>query len=258
MLLCATHGHLDILHPSWPLPLHRPCNFRQPTLSPCLLNAAYFVHRLFAPVSFRFSHVRQSIDIVELHVLFFDCEIQALVRLFRFSVRITQKPHPSPSHQASLVSFQVKKAYRSSYPYVTRNIRPWHNSSSNSHQTSVLRIQYMRKILPSNLKHSRHALTTQCRVPKKQPPPPPQASDQHAVEAGYPLMQRTLVPLATLCENCSMNRFMQLVPSPPTSLRQQQFLFANLVEQEPIMTIEGRQIARYELEWWLWLRRIMV
>ncbi|PMD26150.1 hypothetical protein NA56DRAFT_698314 [Hyaloscypha hepaticicola] len=102
---------------------------------------------------------------------------------------------------------------------------------------------------------NRHALTTQCRVPKKQPPP--QASDQHAVEAGYPLMQRTLVPLATLCENCSMNRFMQLVPLPPTSLRQRQFLFANLVEQEPIMTIEGRQIARYELERWLWLRRIM-
>jgi hypothetical protein len=218
MLLCATDGHLDILHPSWPLPLHRPCNFRQPTLSPCLLNAAYFVHRLFAPVSFRFSHVRQSIDIVELHVLFFDCEIQALVRLFRFSVRITQKPHPSHSPQPPSFPCIFPSEKSLSRFLSIRHSKP--SSLAQFFQQFLpdigARMQYMRKVSPSNMKHSRHALSPQCRVPKQANPQPPRLPfDQHAVEAGYPLMQRGPVLLATLCENCSMNRFMQLVPSPP-------------------------------------------
>jgi hypothetical protein len=40
------------------------------------------VHVPFVPVIFRLSHVRQSIGIVELQVLFVDCKYQAFVHLF--------------------------------------------------------------------------------------------------------------------------------------------------------------------------------
>jgi hypothetical protein len=198
------------------------------------------------PVSFHCSHVRQSIDIVKLHVSILDCDCQALVHLFRFSVWMYTKAASQPpsfpcnfSREKSLSLFlSIRHSKHSS----------WIQFFQHFSLDIGTRMQYMRKVFPSNMKHSRHALLPQCRVTKKQTPSP-QASDQHAVEAGYPLMQKAPALLATLCENCSMNRFMQLVPSPPpTSLLQQQFLFANLVEQEPIMNIERWQIARYELQ----------
>jgi hypothetical protein len=197
-----------------PCQLHRPLqpsSAHAVTESHCLLGAAYFVHVPFVPVSFRFSHVSQTINIVELHVLFVDCEYQALVHLFRFSVRVLTKAASQPP------SFPCNFSKRKSLSLFL-SIR---HSKHSSLAQILLATLTMRKIFPSNMKHRRHALS----------PPMPcsqeansqtQAFDQHGVEAGYPLMQRAPVLLATLCANNSKNRFMQLVPShrlqpPPTN-----------------------------------------
>jgi hypothetical protein len=165
MLIAPSDGLLEISHPSCPLRLHRPATFRQAMLSPpadSVLRTSTARRTGTSSCSHMFL---TSSTIAKLHhfpLWITDIKCGCPHDPFRFSGK-SSPPQPP--------NFPSEEAYRSPYPYVTRNFSscavPATIFQTLSNTTSSA-MRHIRKIMRSNMKHTRHVLTFQCRVPPEQ------------------------------------------------------------------------------------------